>query len=284
MEKAREFVLKIFKYLKRPEMRILPGQLAFFLVITIIPITALMIGICAMLSISTENIRIAINQSIPPVLANILNSVIIGDGINFNMIIFYVSALLLASNGIYSMINISNEIYKVKPKAMVKRRSKAIIMTFIVVCLLFFLLLVPVFGKTISEIILQVTGSNKIILVLHEFLSILKYPIILGILYFSFKIIYVIAPDEEIPSYTTRQGAFFASVGWILATELFAFYLEKFAKYDLFYGSISNILVLLLWVYILSYIFVLGMIINASSYKEEIKPVEKIVKELNKEE
>ena len=40
--------------------------------------------------ISTENIRIAINQSIPPVLANILNSVIIGDGINFNMIIFYI--------------------------------------------------------------------------------------------------------------------------------------------------------------------------------------------------
>ena len=269
MEKAREFVLKILKYLKRPEMRILPGQLAFFLVITIIPITALIVSFCAALSISTETIRIAINESIPPSLAHILNEVIIGNGINFNLIVFYISALLLASNGTYSMINISNEIYKVKPKTMVKRRSKALIMILIVVCLLVFLLLVPVFGKTISEIILQVTGSNKIIIVIHEFLSILKYPIMIGILYISFKLIYVIAPDEEIPGNTTRQGALFASVGWILATGLFAFYLEKFAKYDLFYGSISNILVLLLWVYILSYIFVLGMIINASIYKEE---------------
>lgn len=269
MEKAREFILKIFKYLKRPEMRILPGQLAFFLVLTIIPITALMMSICAILSISTETIRTAINQSVPPVLANIINTVIIGDGINFNMIIFYVSALLLASNGIYSMINISNEIYKVKPNTMVKRRSKAIAMTFIVVCLLLLLLLVPVFGKTISEIIIQSTGNNNIILIIHKILSILKYPIIVVILYGSFKLIYVIAPDEVIPANTTRQGAIFAAIGWILATEIFAFYLEKMAKYDIFYGSLSNILVLLLWVYILSYIFVLGMIINASSYKEE---------------
>ena len=40
---------------------------------------------------------------------------------------------------------------------------------------------------------------------------------------------------------------------------------------DVFYGGISNILVLFLWIYLLSYIFVLGMILNASSYKEELK-------------
>ena len=52
----------------------------------------------------------------------------------------------------------------------------------------------------------------------------------------------------------------------ILSTEIFAFYIETFARYNEFYGSISNILVLLLWVYILSYIFVLGMGLNAGEY------------------
>ena len=80
---------------------------------------------------------------------------------------------------------------------------------------------------------------------------------------------YIIAPDDEIPSNTTNRGAIFTSIGWILSTEIFAFYLDKFAKYDIFYGSISNILVLLLWIYLLSYIFVLGMIINASGKKRE---------------
>ena len=52
MEKAREFILKIFKYLMKPELRILPGQLAFFLVMTIIPLLALLVTIAAALSIS----------------------------------------------------------------------------------------------------------------------------------------------------------------------------------------------------------------------------------------
>ena len=80
---------------------------------------------------------------------------------------------------------------------------------------------------------------------------------------------YVIAPDQEIQSKSTNKGAIFTTVGWVLSTEIFAFYIERFATYDLFYGSISNILVLLLWVYLLSYIYVLGMVINASYYKEE---------------
>ena len=81
---------------------------------------------------------------------------------------------------------------------------------------------------------------------------------------------YVIAPDQEIPSKSTSKGAMFTTIGWVLATEIFAFYIEKFARYDIFYGSISNILVLLLWVYLLSYIFVLGMVINAGVYKGEL--------------
>ena len=80
---------------------------------------------------------------------------------------------------------------------------------------------------------------------------------------------YVMAPDQEIPGKTTTKGALFTAIGWVLSTEIFTFYIERFARYDVFYGGISNILVLLLWVYLLSYIFVLGMVINASNYKEE---------------
>ena len=271
MEKAREFILKIFKYLMIPEMRILPGQLAFFLVMTIIPMLAILVAIAAALSISVETIRVAIYESVPVSLANILNGIITGDGINFNIIVFYFSAILLASNGTYSMINTSNEIYKVKPKGIISRRLKAIVMIFTIMSLLIFLLAVPVFGGPISEIIIQITGTRLIPMVVKTMLSILKYPIMFVVLFVNIKIMYIIAPDEEIPSKTTNKGAAFTSIGWVLATEIFAFYLEKFANYDVFYGSISNILVLFVWVYILSYIFVLGMVINASSYKEELK-------------
>ena len=269
MEKARDFILKIFKLLMKPEMRILPGQLAFFLVLTIIPLVALIATMAAALSISTESIRVAISSSVPEEVASILTNIMSGDGINFNIIIFYISAFILASNGTYSMINTSNEIYKVTPRNIISRRLKAIVMIFILVGLFIFLIAVPVFGSTFFEIIKQITGSGTAVTIIQGMLQILKYPIILLILYFNIELMYVIAPDQEIPAKTTKKGAIFTSICWILATEIFAFYVEKFARYDIFYGSISNILVLLLWVYLLSYIFVLGMVINASDYHEE---------------
>ena len=267
MEKANDFVLKIFKLLMKPEMRILPAHLAFFLVITLIPLIALIATIAASLSISTESIRLIIINNAPKQIAGILNSIVESGGINLNMVVFY----FLASNGAYSMINSSNEIYKVKPRNMLSRRIKAIIMTLILVSLFIFLLLVPVFGSNLFGIIMKTTGNSTLIQIIKKILMILKYPIILIILFINIKIMYIIAPDQEIPSKTANKGAAFTALGWVLSTEIFVFYIEKFTKYDIFYGSISNILVLLLWVYLLSYIFVLGMVINASNYKSEIE-------------
>ena len=125
--------------------------------------------------------------------------------------------------------------------------------------------------KRIFDILVGLLGEGTITIVLKKTLSILKYPIVITILYLNIKLMYVIAPDKEIPSKSTKKGAMFTTLGWVLATEIFAFYIEKFARYDIFYGSISNILVLLLWVYLLSYIFVLGMVINAGDYKGELE-------------
>jgi len=275
MEKAREFTIKILRLLMKPEMRILPAHLAFYLVMTLIPLVALIATLAAALSISTEAIRQAVITYVPFKIAGILDNVITGSGLDFNIIVFYFSALLLASNGPNSMINASNEIYKVNPRNLLSRRTKAIVMTFILVGLFLFLLIVPVFGSTLFEIIKEVAGDNTVIIIAQEMLLILKYPLILLILFVNIKTMYVIAPDKEIPSHTTNKGALFTTIGWVLSTEIFAFYIERFATYDVFYGSISNIIVLLLWVYLLSYIYVLGMVINASIYKAEIEKEEK---------
>jgi membrane protein len=168
------------------------------------------------------------------------------------------------------MINTSNEIYKVEPRNIISRRIKAIVMIFILVGLFLFLILVPVFGSTIFDIIKQITGSGTVVTITQKVLHILKYPIILIILFFNIKLMYVLAPDKEIPPSTVTKGAAFTTICWVLSTEIFAFYIERFTRYDVFYGSISNILVLLLWVYLLAFIYVLGMIINASDYKGEL--------------
>ena len=62
---------------------------------------------------------------------------------------------------------------------------------------------------------------------------------------------------------------------WLLSSKIYAFYVDYFANYNVFYGAMSNILVLLIWVYILAYIFTLGMCLNATGVIEETLKLKK---------
>lgn len=270
MEQARGFFKKIIELIKKPELRILPGQLAFFLVLSLIPLVALIGIIASALSIPMNTVKETLSGTIPVEVAEILANIISGQGmeVSFNMVIFFVVAFILASNGTHSMIITSNEIYRIKSENIIKRRIKAVLMIIILMMLFLLLMLIPVWGDTIFDILKDVASSNVPIDFIYWLFQILRYPVILFILYTNIKMIYVIAPDEKIASTTATKGAIFTTIGWILASEIYSFYISTFSNYSLFYGSISNVVILLLWVYILSYIFVLGMILNASSYKQ----------------
>ena len=127
MEQARGFLKELIKIIRKPEMRILPGQLAFFLVMSIIPTIALVGVITNSLNIPMDAVKLTISSSIPKDIADVLTGLLEGQGFNFNIAVFFISAFLLASNGTHSMIITSNEIYKLEPDSILKRRLKAII-------------------------------------------------------------------------------------------------------------------------------------------------------------
>lgn len=283
MERARGFFKEIIKIIKKPEMRILPGQLAFFLVMSLIPTVALVGVIANQLSIPIDTIKLTISSSVPKEVATFITDILTGQGFNFNIAIFFISAFILASNGPHSMIITSNEIYKIKSKDIISRRLKAIGMTFIFVGLFIFLFIVPVCGDSIFVLLKYYVSDQTMIDVFYKIYQFLKYPTIITVIYISIRIMYLTAPDEKIEDISTRKGAIFTTIGWVLATEIFSFYIGTFSSYDLFYGSISNILVVLLWLYILSYIFVMGMVLNAGSYNHQQKEEKEKEKELQPE-
>ena len=274
MERAKGFLKKAIELIKKPEMRILPGHLAFFFVMSLIPIVALIGALASRLSISLDIIKEALGVSIPIGVEDFVHSIVSGKGLSFNIGIFFLSAFILASNGTHAIIIASNEIYKIKPKDVLRRRTKAILMTVILVEILFFLLIVPVFGDTIFNILKTSFDNSHTTEILYRIYRLLKYPLSIAVIYLNIKLIYIIAPDEEIEGNNATKGAIFTTISWIICSEIYSFYLDTFTKYDIFYGSISNIIILLLWVYMLSYIFVLGLVINAGSYKNN-KNIEK---------
>ena len=266
--RLKKFTKRVLKMIKKPEMRILPGQLAFFLLLSIIPLVAIIAVIAGEFSLSIESLIKTINENLPKEIADFIIEIIGGKSLNMNIVIFCISGFILASNGPHSMIIGSNILYKVKNKDFLTRRIKAILMTVILVILFIFVLVVPAFGDKIIALIIDFVPSIQVGDAIRSGYNILKYPTSILIIYFFIKLLYTMAPDTTIKSSETTTGALFTTLGWIISTEIFSFYTSYFARYNLLYGSVANLLVLFLWIYLLSYIFVLGMALNASSKEE----------------
>ena len=283
--RAREFVRKAIAIIKRPDMRILPGQLAFFLVLSMIPLLALVGTIGSKLGLSMTSFRNALESTVPDAVINTLFPADATTGLNFNVTVFFIAAFLLASNGAYSVITTSNRIYQVEDNSEIRRRSKAVLLTFILVSLLFFLILVPAFGDSLISLAEINLHNEKLASFIRNIYHLGKYPLSLFLLYFNIKLIYILAPDKEVTSNEVRAGAMFTTIFWLLSSKIYAFYVEYFSHYDIFYGSMSNILVLLFWVYLLAYIFTLGMSFNQTGVIQETIELRRsdIAKRLKKE-
>jgi membrane protein len=77
------------------------------------------------------------------------------------------------------------------------------------------------------------------------------------------------APDEKIKSSYVNKGAIFTTISWTLTTAIYSFYINNIANYGKIYGTLSNIVILMLWFWLLSYAFVIGLVLNYKNSEEE---------------
>ena len=81
--------------------------------------------------------------------------------------------------------------------------------------------------------------------------------------YFSFFVLlFYLAPTIKIKIHEIIPGALVTAVGWSVASIGFSFYVNYIANYNKFYGSLSVIIILLFWLYILGYAIMIGLQVN----------------------
>jgi membrane protein len=73
-----------------------------------------------------------------------------------------------------------------------------------------------------------------------------------------FLLLYKLVPNIKTYWRNVWLGALLATVLFELARTLFLFYLQNFANYQLIYGSITSIIILLIWIYYSAFILILG--------------------------
>jgi len=263
MKRAKNLLNSILKIIKLEEMRILPGQLAFFMVLSIFAIFPIF-GVIGSNFISNELISL-MESSLPSGVSAVLVSLMSVSSSGLSIFMFIVFSIYIASNGCEAMIITSNVLYKIKNTISLRQSIKAIIMTAILISLILFIVIVPACGDLIIDAI-EKLSPGKVIETVRIIFNLLKYPLSFILIFIDLKILYTIAPNAKIPSRYNNYGTLFTTVLWIIITRVYAIYLNNFNTYDIFYGSMGNVVMMLFWMYLLAYVFTMGLAINSEVY------------------
>jgi membrane protein len=103
---------------------------------------------------------------------------------------------------------------------------------------------------------------------LQAWIAALNLPFTALALVFLALALYLLTPENYLTVRQALPGAIFFSIGWILATKLFQFYVARYDRYNPTYLALASIIVLLTWMYLTCLLLLLGGKLNAILRRE----------------
>ena len=134
---------------------------------------------------------------------------------------------------------------------------------FIVVAILVSFVLL-VYGEILRDAIGRVIRFIPIHMLLWD---ILRWVIPFVVLTISLAIIYMVMPNRKVSLRSVLPGAVLASIAWAAISIIFSYFANNFAGYHLLYGSVAGVVMLFMWLFMSSYVIILGGYFNAGLYR-----------------
>ncbi|KEK19326.1 ribonuclease BN [Bacillus manliponensis] len=269
LERARKnnvytFGEDLYKRTMRDDVAGLAAQLAYFFLLAIFPGLVFLITLVGYIPIQTEDVLQLLETYVPEdAMALIeINVQKVMNEQNGGLLSFGLLAMLwFASNGVNAVMNAFNRAYDIKEtRSFITTRALSIVLTLAMVFMIMFALIVPVFGQLIGAAVFRILGLSESFAVVW---SAVRLVASFFVLFGLFSFLYKFAPNKHLERREVISGALFATVGWIVVSYSFAFYVERFGNYATTYGGLGGIIVLMLWFYLTAWVILLGGEINA---------------------
>ncbi len=265
---------RAFKESSADNLGIMAGGIAYAAFLAIFP--AMIAGISlfglvadpATIAQQAEGVIAALPETAQPLLRDQIVSLTqtSGGALSWSLAISILLALWSASSGTSSLMTGINIAYdEQESRNFVKLRGTALLLTLGgIIFVLLTLALVAVVPPVLSALQLG-TFINVIV-------QVVRWVLLVVLIIVALAVVYRLAPDRDAPQFTwTSVGALVAAVLWVVASLGFSLYVNNFGSYNKTYGALAGVVVLLLWLYLTSYIILLGAEINAESEKQTKK-------------
>lgn len=239
------------------------SQASLFMLLSLFPLAMLVLTLVKYTTVTQQELQNVLTQVVPnyfkPTLLHLIkevyrtaNSAVIS--------ITAIGTVWAASKGVMAILVGLNEIYHHNQnKNWFFLRFMSIIYTVLFVFIFVLVLVVLVFGGTIATVLIEnFPRLGNLIVNTLSTTSIITF----FILTIFFIMVYAIVRSKVFGFLDNVPGALFASAGWLFFSYFFSIYIEKFAGFSAIYGSMTTIILVMLWVYALMYILFIGAEIN----------------------
>lgn len=223
------------------------AQAAFFMMISLVPIVMLLMILVRHTPIAESDILSLVNEFFPKTIRSAMIAIVdevyhrqTGTTISITALV----AVWSAGRGVLAMANGLNVVkgsQKTQNYFLLRLRAAVYTVVFLVAIIL--------------TLALLGFGNDMLIIEIRVVLT-------LGLLILTNLLIYRFLPSGGGAFKEQLPGAIFTSCGWVLASFLVSIYVDLFRGFPNMYGSLTTIVLIMLWLYFCMYVMLLGGEIN----------------------
>ena len=283
------------------------AELAFWLLLSLVPATILFAQILQIFTLSMAAARNVLTAYVSDELYLLISPLLEYNPHKSITVLLVLLALMAGSSAVFTLMRVINRAYDLVPTTgnpvawVIMERLRSLLLTLLVVVTMVFALYILVFGEVFVQAALSYNNSFLgmeytfsevwygvrwvIAFVLFFFMTLSVYNILprLGAAYKKHvaksrrdaikRVFSTWVKNRNRVLRRSIPGSVFAAVLMLVVTWLYTIYIRNIAfdNFNILYGSLSSVVVLLLWFYIMSYIVITGIQVNAAfaEYRDE---------------
>jgi len=247
------------------EIPALGAQMTYYLLLSFFPFSIFIITIISYTPVTTYELLQLVSAILPSntyeIIEDLIKNVMPSRSttlLSFGM----ASTLWSASNGVKALIRGINKAYNQEEnRPFWKVRGLSLLFTLALSFIIAVSFIMLIFGELLGNRIFTLYLPSSSFKTVWD---VVRYVFTAFTMLFVFILLYYYTPNVRLKIKKVIPGSVFSTLGWLITSELFSFYVNNFTNYSNAYGSIGGIIVLLLWLYIISIIILTGGELNAS--------------------
>ena len=239
------------------------AQSAYFFVLSMIPIILLLLAIIQYTPVTKADVMTAVVNLFPEANMQDFMVGIVNEVYNQSKTVIPITAIVAlwsAGKGVLAVSTGLNCAYELREtRNYVFLRIRASIYTILFIAALVMALVLSVFGNNISIFVYHkiplLADTTDLIMRLR---TVISFVVMTGIS----LLVYHFLPNRKLPFRDLVLGSIFTSLGWLVISFIFSMYLTIFKGFSGLYGSMTAIILVMLWLYFCMYVMLLGGLIN----------------------